>query len=240
MRFNGHDTSVIRLYDSTKYTQHGYKLLCFCVRSKGYNQTHIYGKGVGYTCVTLTMKYFKTIQTLTIDSELAVKAKAFARQVTPTIGSPGSGYRDTHQSNLQKIENDHFVSKMGEEAVRIIFEKFGREVKGPDYQIYDGKQKSWASDLYIDGLGLAVKTQSISLAKKFRLSWTFQLGTQRKDPILNDAEAWVCFVEFNESTHKCRVFPPYQIKELTFGEPRLEKLKGSKKVVYAKDLPILI
>ncbi len=185
------------------------------------------------------MRYFIKIQTVAIDAGLVIKAKSFAKQVTPTIGSPGSGYRDTNQFNLQKIENDHFVSKIGEEAVRIVFEQFGRQVQGPDYQIYAGKQKSWDSDLYIDDLGLAVKTQATSLAKKFGLSWTFQAGTNRKDPILNNLGAWVCFVEFNETTRHCRVYPPYQIKELTFGEPKLDKLKGSKKVVYAESLPAL-
>ena len=185
------------------------------------------------------MRYFVDIQTVVINASLVVKAKDFAKQVTPTIGSPGSGYRDTNQSNLQKIENDHFVSKMGEEAVRIVLEKFSQQVKGPDYQIYDGKQKSWDSDLYIGGLGLAVKTQATSLARKFGLSWTFQAGTYRKDPILNNPQAWVCFVEFNEATRQCRVYPPYQIKELTFGEPKLDKLKGSKKVVYAETLPAI-
>jgi hypothetical protein len=91
----------------------------------------------------------------------------------------------------------------------------------------------------VDGLGLAVKTQATSLARKFGLSWTFQAGTYRKDPILNNPNAWVCFVEFNETTRQCRVFPPYQIKELTFGEPKLEKLRGSKKVVYAESLPAI-
>ena len=185
------------------------------------------------------MRHFVEVQTVVTGGDLVVKAKNFAKQVTPTIGSRGSGYQDTHQVNLQKIENDHFVSKMGEEAVRIVFEKIGRQVKGPDYQIYAGKQKSWDSDLYIDGLGLAVKTQATSLAKKFGLSWTFQAGANRKDPILNHLDAWVCFVEFNETTLQCRVYPPYQIKELTFGEPKLEKLKGSKKVVYADSLPAI-
>ncbi len=185
------------------------------------------------------MRHFVEVQTVVIGGDLVVKAKNFAKQVTPTIGSPGSGYRDTHQFNLQKIENDHFVSKVGEEAVRIVFEQFGRQVQGPDYQIYEGKQKSWDSDLYIDGIGVAVKTQGTSLAKKFGLSWTFQAGIYRKDPILNNLGAWVCFVEFNETTCQCRVYPPYQIKELTFGEPKLDKLKGSKKVVYAKSLPVI-
>ena len=185
------------------------------------------------------MRHFVTVQTAVIPPELIVKARDFARQVTPTIGSPGSGYRDTNQFDLKKIENDHFVSKAGEEAVCIVFTQLGRQVKGPDYHIYEGKQKAWDSDLYVAGLGLAVKTQSVSLSKKFGLSWTFQSGTYRRDPILGKPEAWVCFVEFNEATRQCRVFPPYQIKELTFGEPKLEKLKGSKKVIYAGNLPAL-
>ncbi|MDP1714786.1 MAG: hypothetical protein Q8L41_08575 [Anaerolineales bacterium] len=183
------------------------------------------------------MRYFVKVQTVVIDAGLVVKAKSFAKQVTPTIGSPGGGYRDTNQFNLQKIEKDHFVSKIGEEAVRIVFEQLGRRVQGPDYQIYKEKQKSWDSDLYIDGRGLAVKTQAASLAKKFGLSWTFQAGIYRKDPILNNLDAWVCFVEFNETTRQCGVYPPYQIKELTFGEPKLDRLKGGKKVVYAESLP---
>jgi hypothetical protein len=185
------------------------------------------------------MRYFVNVQIVDVDAGLILKAKNFARQVTPTIGSPGGGYRDSNQFNLQKIENDHFISKIGEEAVKIVFEQFERQVRGPDYQIYNGKQKSWDSDLYVDGLGLAVKTQATSLAQKFGLSWTFQAGSPRKDPILNNLAAWVCFVEFNEATQRCRVYPPYQIKELTFGEPRLDRLKGSKKVVYAESLPVL-
>jgi hypothetical protein len=185
------------------------------------------------------MRFFTTVQVAALSAELVVKARDFARQVTPTIGSPGGGYRDTNQFDLRKIKNDHFVSKVGEEAVRVVFEKLGRQVQGPDYRVYEGKQKSWDSDLYVDGLGLAVKTQSVSLSKKFGLSWTFQSGAYRRDPILNTPDAWVCFVEFNEPIRQCRVFPPYQIRELTFGEPKLEKLKGSKKVVYAGSLPPL-
>ncbi|MDP1547342.1 MAG: hypothetical protein Q8L87_15135 [Anaerolineales bacterium] len=183
------------------------------------------------------MRDFVKIQTVVMDAALIVKARSFARQVTPTVGSPGNGYRDTNQYNLQKIENDHFVSKIGEESVRIVFEQLGHQVQGPDYRVYDGKQKSWDSDLYVNTIGLAVKTQASSLARKFGLSWTFQAGSYRKDPILNKADAWVCFVEFNEATRHCRVYPPYQIKELTFGEPKLVRLKGSKKVVYAESLP---
>ena len=185
------------------------------------------------------MRYFVEVQTVTVVRSLIDRARYFAKQVTPTIGTPGMGYGDANQSDLQKIEFDHFISKVGEEAVRIVYEQFKRQVQGPDYQIYKGNQKSWGSDLYIDGTGLAVKTQTSSSARRFGLSWTFQAGIYRKDPILNNPNAWVSFVEVNESTYQCRVYPAYQIKELKFGEPKIERLKGSKKVVYVESLSLV-
>ena len=184
------------------------------------------------------MRHFVEAQAIVVDKSLVAKAKQFARRVTPTVGTPGTGYRDTNQSNLPKVEYDHFISKIGEEAVRIIFQQLNCKVQGPDYQIYDAKEKSWDSDLCINDLGLAVKTQASLSAKKFGESWTFQSGVYRKDPILNQPDAWVCFVSVNDVTYQCKVYPPYQIKELKFGEPRRNYLKGSKKVVYAASLPL--
>lgn len=168
------------------------------------------------------------------------KAKSFAEEVVHTVN-----YKDSHQSNLKKIEDDHFVSKIGEEAVRKAFEYLGQEVQGPDYIIYKKKDKSWDEDLYIvsktapsEKVGLAVKTQKQSAATKYGLSWTFQHSKRRKDPILNKAENWVCFVLYQDSATEahCIVFPPFQIKELTFKAPKLKHLKDKKKVVYAEDL----
>lgn len=184
------------------------------------------------------MHYFNQVVTVSICNSAIARAKNFSVQVTPTVGIPGRGYKDTNQNNLQKIQHDHFVSKVGEEAVKAVFQQLNRNVQGPDYRIYIGKQKSWDADLYIDGVGLAVKTQTAAAAKRFGLSWTFQAGSHRQDPILQTPESWVCFVEFNESSQQCAVYPPYQVKELELGEPKLDRLKGSKKVVYAKSLPI--
>lgn len=183
------------------------------------------------------MRCFHQVLTIPIGADALARAEQFAVQVVPTVGTPGKGYQDTHQSNLQKIQSDHFVSKVGEEAVKSAFQRLQMQVQGPDYQIYRSKQKSWAADLYINGVGLAVKTQTAAAAQKFGLSWTFQAGAYRRDPILTDLEAWVCFVEFHEQHRHCAVYPPYQIKELEFREPKLNKLKGSKKVVYAESLP---
>jgi len=51
-------------------------------------------------------------------------------------------YRDSNQITKQKIRDDHFVSKLGEEAVRFVFEKRNCTIDGPDYMIYSGKRKS--------------------------------------------------------------------------------------------------
>ena len=167
-----------------------------------------------------------------LPTEAAERAKKFATEVVHT-----TDYKDSNQTSNLKIQGDHFVSKIGEEAVYAVLKNFAT-VSLPDYAIYHGKEKSWAPDLFIDGKGLAVKTQSRSSAKLYGLSWTFQCGEQRRDTILDDPESWVVFVAFDDTTpYTCYVYPPYQIKELTFDEPRLERLRGFKKVVYAISLP---
>jgi hypothetical protein len=181
------------------------------------------------------MRYFNTSQKVKIGEDIVKRAQDFAHNVIDTVD-----YSDSNQSNVQKIKNDHFISKIGEEAACIIFEKFCK-VKGPDYTIYPGKRKSWDYDLIINGIGLGVKTQKKSAALKYGLSWTFQFSDRRKDPILNDKYGWICFVECNDldGSYECILYPPYQIKELIFKDPKLDYLKNKKKVVYEIDLPNL-
>lgn len=182
------------------------------------------------------MRFYTDIKYITLEQEIINKARKFAKEVTPT-----TDYSDTHQINTNKIFNDHFIGKLGEEAVKKVFEAFGKDVGGPDYKIYSVKYKSWDDDLYIDEIGLAVKAQKRSTAQRFGLSWTFQDAKPRRDIILDNQDAWVCFVAVDDlsTNYLCLVYPPYQIKELVFDEPKLEKLKGLKKVVYAKKLPKL-
>ncbi|GAB1429192.1 hypothetical protein MASR2M18_00220 [Ignavibacteria bacterium] len=182
------------------------------------------------------MRIFLTPQTIALDGGQITKARQFARAVISTVD-----YRDSEQYNLPKIELDHFISKIGEEAVRAVFSIFGADVSAPDYAIYIGKKKSWEDDMTVNGIGLAVKTQSKSAAERYGLSWTFQSSGLRRDPILMRPEAWVCFVECDNKSSDfiCRVFPPYRIRELIFKSPKLSHLIGKKRVVYAADLPLL-
>ena len=179
------------------------------------------------------MSTFQTPQTILIPAEARQRASTFADDVTTTVD-----YTDSYQSKKEKIRDDHFVSKLGEEAVRILFQ--GREclVEGPDYGVYEARRKSWAADLKINGLDVAVKTQRRSAGNRYGLSWTFQDSPERRDPILDAPEAWVCFVVFEDlkPETECVVYPLRKIRQLIFEAPRLAKLAGKKQAVYLETL----
>jgi hypothetical protein len=179
------------------------------------------------------MKYYHSIQIINLPEEKIASAKTFSASVVPT-----TNYSDSNQFLISKIKDDHFISKLGEEAVKTVLSAYG-EVRGPDYKIYSAKEKNWDDDLYVNNVGVAVKTQKRSTALRYGLSWTFQCSSTRKDIILNKPNAWVVFVEYDDlNPHTCYVYPPYQMHELILDEPKLDRLKGFKKVVYANTLGV--
>lgn len=179
------------------------------------------------------MPTFQTPQTVLIPKDAYERAFEFAQAVTDTVN-----YRDSNQSIREKIRDDHFVSKLGEEAVRILFQSRECLVEGPDYGVYEAKRKSWEADLKINGLEVAVKTQRRSAANRYGLSWTFQDSPERRDPILDLPDAWVCLVVFEDlkTEAECLVYPLRKIKQLIFEAPRLAKLIGKKQAVYLETL----
>jgi hypothetical protein len=179
------------------------------------------------------MSTFRIPQTVHLPTEIIARARAFADAVIETVN-----YCDSSQTQKQKIRDDHFVSKLGEEAVRLVFEARQCIVQGPDYTIYDGLQKSWEADLRVNALDVAVKTQRRSAAHRYDLSWTFQDSPRRHDPILSTPEAWVCLVVYEDlkPDYECVVYPLRKIKQLIFEAPRLSRLLGKKKAVYLETL----
>jgi hypothetical protein len=179
------------------------------------------------------MPSFRTPQTVQLLPESLARANAFAGAVVDTVN-----YRDSSQTRKQKIFDDHFVSKLGEEAVRLVFEARQCIVEGPDYTVYESRQKSWAADLRINALEVAVKTQRRSAANRYDLSWTFQDSPRRRDPILSMPEAWVCLVVYEDVKpgHHCVVYPLRKVKQLIFEAPRLGRLVGKKQAVYLETL----
>lgn len=179
------------------------------------------------------MPTFRTPQVVHLSPEAVARAEAFAKAVIGTVN-----YRDSNQTLKKKIHDDHFVSKLGEEAVCMIFKSRNCEVTGPDYNVYAAKHKSWAPDLTINTLEVAVKTQRRSAANRYGLSWTFQDSPERRDPILDMQDAWVCLVVFEDMKpyDECVVFPLRKIKQLIFEPPRLSRLAGKKQAVYLETL----
>lgn len=179
------------------------------------------------------MKFYTTIQEVNLHTAIVEKALNFARAVVTTVD-----YSDCHQTKIKKVQFDHFISKLGEEAAANVLSKYA-VVQGPDYAVYEAKDKSWCEDLLVNNTGVAVKTQTRSAANKYTLSWTFQHGEKRRDTIFNTPEAWVVFVECNDLDHyRCFVYPPFQLKELAFKAPKLLHLAAHKKVVYANTLAL--
>ncbi|MBU1100417.1 MAG: hypothetical protein KKA84_08440 [Bacteroidetes bacterium] len=180
------------------------------------------------------MRFFSDPIKIMLPDNLIAKAKEFALAVVETVN-----YADSNQFQKSKIQQDHFISKLGEEAVAAVYARLHCIVKGPDYTIYLGDYKSWEDDLYISNVPVAVKTQTTTNAEKYGLSWTFQSSGKRRDPILDDPSAWVCLVKCNDKNNfECTVYPMERIGDLTFREPKLDHLKGRKKVVYFEDLNI--
>ena len=179
------------------------------------------------------MATFREPQIVHLPPEAVARATAFADSVTSTVN-----YRDSNQTVREKIRDDHFVSKLGEEAVKFVFEARNCQVEGPDYQVYAGKGKSWEADLKVNGLEVAVKTQRRSAANRYGLSWTFQDSPERRDPILDMPDTWVCLVAYEDlkDGHECVVYPLRKIKQLIFEEPYLKKLVGKKQVVSLETL----
>jgi hypothetical protein len=179
------------------------------------------------------MATFRTPQTIRLSPEDIARAQAFADSVIETVD-----YQDSSQTKKNKIRDDHFVSKLGEEAVRLVFETRHCTVEGPDYAVYANQQKSWKADIKINELDVAVKTQRRSAANRYDLSWTFQDSPARRDPILAMPEAWVCLVVYEDlkPDNECLVYPLRKIKQLIFEAPRLKRLVGKKQAVYLETL----
>ena len=179
------------------------------------------------------MATFRTPQIIRLSPEEVARAQAFAEAVIETVN-----YQDSTQTKTKKIRDDHFVSKLGEEAVRLVFEARHCTVAGPDYIVYSGQQKSWKADIKINELEVAVKTQRRSAANRYDLSWTFQDSPARRDPILSIPEAWVCLVVYEDlkPDYECLVYPLRKIKQLIFESPRIKRLVGKKQAVYLETL----
>ena len=70
-------------------------------------------------------KFYSSVIKINLERDAVKRAWQFAQQVISTVD-----YSDSNQHQTKKILDDHFVSKLGEEACKKILLQYA-EVKGP-------------------------------------------------------------------------------------------------------------
>ena len=149
-------------------------------------------------------------------------------------------YKTRGQHNAKKIKTDIYNGRLAELAVYKHFYGIeGCDIGMPDFAVYNGSQKSYDADLFLmfneKKYNLHVKSQHIDQANSFGKSWSFQKNDSLINrPVKND-KVVLCTI-INNST--VEINKPIQANKLTgvYGEPKLERLRHSKAVLYWKDL----
>ncbi|MDQ3550909.1 MAG: hypothetical protein M3413_05220, partial [Bacteroidota bacterium] len=62
-------------------------------------------------------QFYGSIKKIYVQEILVQKARQFSDLVIPTID-----YSDSEQHQISKIKEDHFISKLGEEAARLVLQ----------------------------------------------------------------------------------------------------------------------
>lgn len=158
------------------------------------------------------------------------EAEKFADEVNPT-----TNYVDSKQPRSNRTWRNHKDGKLAEFVVGFLYNADHR----PDTQIYKGRKKSWDADLQVNGKPCAVKSQTLESFLKYQPSMTFQCGARRKDKILSEPNSQVIYCLLLDNI--ALISPPFAIRDLKFGDPKLPKLIGEKTVAYLeKSHPKLI
>lgn len=145
------------------------------------------------------------------------------------------------QRNPERIKHQTAVGKMGEFVSQAFLCGLGYDCTSPDCEVYDGKGKSWASDLFIGDHKVAVKTQDAVSASKFGQSWIFQKGGEgygHTDPVIYKGKSFAVFVTLDLEKKCGTVNGPYFMSDLRphFREPKLRSLRFSKTALYWDDI----
>ncbi|HLD91141.1 MAG TPA: hypothetical protein VI911_09030 [Patescibacteria group bacterium] len=137
-------------------------------------------------------------------------------------------YSKRNQSNKELIIQQIFEGKVAEFAVYQYYKDRQLDCTLPDISIYTKRKKSFSSDLQVGMYHIHVKSQNLSSQRRYGKSWLFQA----KDPLFKKATEYdicvFCTVDENVVTIELKD----QFVNLTFSEPKLDKLKGNKKAFY--------
>jgi hypothetical protein len=175
------------------------------------------------------------------------RAAEFAEGVTPTTAT---NYACRNQGNVAKLKKDAATGHVGELAWQLYLSQQGFDVTPVDSKIYQTRQKSWAPDLTITMpcgklYRVHVKSQDADSARRYGISWTFQLadgrgqiGGRHTDPVTmrktTTEDDWFAFTVVGDENIRLYAFFPALMahdREL-WRLPKLEHLQRSKVVIY--------
>jgi len=164
------------------------------------------------------------------------RSKDFAKA---SVASSKDYYATRSQTDVSKIEEDIAIGKAVEFAVCRYYQSLGHNVEEPDCKVYKGYGKSYDADLLLNannGKQYNLHIKSCRENSNFPVSWLFQKNDSLVTrPADNDR---VCLCTINLNTSTVTIIKPIQANKLTsvYGEPKLERLRHSKKTLYWKDL----
>lgn len=137
-------------------------------------------------------------------------------------------YAKRNQYNVEVIQKQILEGKVAEWGVWLHFLSLDKELSEPDMNIYSKNKKSFDADLTFEDLKFHIKSQNFQSMQRYGRSWMFQV----EDPLFRNAEDndWCVFCLLKSRIVDIIIVE--QFNKLVFGEPKLDKLKGIKKVVY--------
>ena len=168
-----------------------------------------------------------------LDYDIYKMCQHFSQRV---INTNVDEYAKRKQSDIEKIENDILIGKLAEWGVYFIYlERNRNNIDPPDMKVYNVRNKSFEPDLKWGLYNLHIKSQIAESSERYGDSWVFQA----KDPLFGFSNEYDIVIGCRVSIEKDGVYVGIllekQFKELKFGEPKLSKFGGNKKVVYLKD-----
>src|ERR1035437_635792 len=131
-----------------------------------------------------------------ITEDMIEKCTEFANN---SVGTSTGQYSKRGQFNVEKIEKDIKIGKLGEFGVYNKLLELYPQLTSPDTNIYSKGNKNWDADLKDRdaGISIGVKTQSVEQGALYGESWVFQSedkGIFGKD--IGDGH-YVAFVSLN-------------------------------------------
>lgn len=160
-----------------------------------------------------------------------------------SVDSSVDHYEKRNQSNKANIKEQISIGKVGEFGAYFYLQGMISNISKPDLKIYNSENKSFDYDLKSDKYNVHVKSQLMTTAYEFGLSWTFQYGNKNSGHF----DSHIFNNDLNQHIILTLVHPTFvdvlsfcNVKVLheynLFKDPKVDKLKGIKKVIYYDDL----